>query len=77
MKCKKIQELLLTDYPDGEVRGRLKNKVEEHLRTCFKCREFERELRGAAIDPFQNTTKITPRDVVWERVRESFVSEEH
>ena len=76
MKCKHIQELLLTDYTDGEMGAELKNEVQDHLRTCIKCREFERDLRKAAIDPFHNTARIVPRDAVWERIREAVVSEE-
>ena len=76
MECKKIQELLLTDYPDGEVRGRLKNKVEEHLRTCLECRQFEHTLRREAIEPFKNSIKIKPRASVWNRITEAIVLEE-
>ena len=76
MECKKIQELLLTDYPDGEVKGRLKNKVEEHLRICLECRQFEHTLRRAAIEPFKNTIKIKPRASVWNRISEAIVLEE-
>jgi len=76
MECKKIEELLLTDYPDGEVRGRVKNKVEEHLRTCFECRQFEHTLRRAVIEPFKNSIRIKPRGTVWNRISEAIVLEE-
>lgn len=73
MKCEKIQELLLSDYPDGEVKGKRKNKVEEHLRTCPECREFEQTLREVAIEPFKRAINMKPRDSVWNRIREAVI----
>ena len=40
MNCKKAQELMLTDYLDDEISEKEKARIEEHLESCQKCREF-------------------------------------
>ncbi len=75
MKCKKIRELLLTDYPDGELKGRLKNNVEEHLGECLKCRQFEHTIRKKTIEPFKKAISMKPRGSVWNRICEATVFE--
>ncbi|PIU40948.1 MAG: hypothetical protein COS99_07725 [Candidatus Omnitrophica bacterium CG07_land_8_20_14_0_80_42_15] len=70
MNCKKIQELLLTDYTDGEAKGVLAKEVKDHLRVCEKCRSFEETLKRAAIDPFKNAGILKPPAYLWERIKE-------
>ena len=38
--CKKSQELMLTDYLDDQMTAKEKARIEEHLESCRKCREF-------------------------------------
>ena len=76
MKCKQIRELLLTDYSDGELEVRLKNKVEQHLGECPECKQFEHRLIKTVIEPFKNVIKTEPRDSVWNRISEAMVFEQ-
>lgn len=70
MKCKEIQELILTDYLDNEVTPLLKVEIEQHLVGCTACREFESAAKKAVIEPFRNPARPNPTDSVWQNIRE-------
>jgi len=46
MRCRKIQALL-SEYLEGELRGRLAELVYQHLATCAGCKQELAELRSA------------------------------
>ena len=71
MNCKKIRELIMTDYIDGELREKLERKTREHLARCSDCRVFESELKKSAIEPFKDAKKLEAPGIVWENVREA------
>lgn len=71
MNCKKIKELIMTDYVDGEANSSLQRDIKEHLASCKDCRQFERTLQRTAIEPFKNAQKIQPPDIVWDRIKEA------
>ena len=71
MECKKIQELLLTDYIDGEAGDTLKNEVEEHVSSCHTCRQFKQDLLITAIEPFRKARETKAPDFVWNHIKEA------
>ncbi|MEW5802536.1 MAG: zf-HC2 domain-containing protein [bacterium] len=71
MECKEIQELLLTDYLDGEAGDTLQNEVERHLTICHQCRYLERALRKKVSEPLRKAKKSRPPESVWNRVQEA------
>ncbi len=75
MECKKIQELLLTDYIDGEASDALKNEVERHVNVCHRCRQFERDLLKTAIEPLREAKESKPPDLVCNHIKEALVKE--
>jgi hypothetical protein len=75
MECKKIQELLLTDYIDGEANDALKNEVERHINICHTCRQFERDLLKTAIEPLRKAKESKPPDLVWNHIKEALGKE--
>jgi len=75
MNCEKIQELILTDYLDGQMPERQKQCVEQHISGCFRCREFLKRARETAVEPFTHAGKDIPPEFIWFRVRESIIAE--
>jgi predicted anti-sigma-YlaC factor YlaD len=57
MKCHKIQNILLTDYADGQIAEDLRRKVDGHLSRCKACREFYAAVMAAAVAPFENAPR--------------------
>ena len=75
MNCKKAQELILTDYFDEQFEAELKNDLEDHISSCFGCREFASVAHKSVVNPFLNAEKILPSDHVWRNIKESIENE--
>jgi anti-sigma factor RsiW len=75
MECKKIKELILTDYSDGEIDAGLKEEIEAHLAACAVCRQLAGALRKTVIEPFKKIEAVKPPDVIWYRITEAIMSE--
>lgn len=75
MNCDKVQELLLTDYPDGEITVDTREHVERHLAVCARCREFERVARQTAFEPFKDAEGIPPPESLWYRIKDTIAEE--
>ncbi len=71
MNCKKIRELVMTDYIDAELGEDLAKKVQSHLNLCEKCRALEESLRKTGLEPFKDLDQARPPDYVWERIKEN------
>lgn len=71
MNCKRIKELIMTDYVDGEASAELQKEVEEHLSTCSQCKQFEQALRQIAVEPFKKAQIIKPPESVWYGIKEA------
>ena len=71
MKCEQIQELLLTDYLDGQLDGNGLKSIEEHLSDCPGCREFLAAARKITVEPFSSSKKVflSPEDV-WQKIKQ-------
>ncbi len=68
MDCKKMEEVILTDYIDGKVTGMRLKDVEAHLASCTRCRSLASELASVSAE-FRNTKRMEPPSEVWERIR--------
>ncbi|MFH0839845.1 MAG: anti-sigma factor [Candidatus Omnitrophota bacterium] len=74
MDCKNIQELLKSDYLDGELRPARKQLVREHLLKCPACRELLARLktqRGLIM----SAKKEIPPERVWHNIRRAITTE--
>jgi len=74
MNCKKVKELLMTDYVDGELRSDIQQKIKQHLASCSDCRRLEESLQKKAIEPFRNAQKVQAPDIVWEGIKEAIAT---
>jgi hypothetical protein len=75
MSCRKIRDLITTDYLDGELEGSVHQQVEEHLKRCPACLEYKEKVLQASIKPFQDAKEIAPPHVVWEKIEEHLDAE--
>ncbi len=76
MKCEKIQELILTDYFDGNMDLIQEEKLKEHLKVCSSCREFLKVANETSIEPFIKAERNhMSQEVVWSRVKENIAKE--
>ncbi len=76
MKCDKVQELILTDYLDGQINKELKVGIEKHLTSCADCKEYEHVARATTVTPFNNTERLSPPATTWVKIRNQIEKEE-
>jgi len=68
MDCKKIQELIITDYLDNEMNNKL---VERHIESCDDCRKFLILTQKTIVDPLSKAKKDhLSRELIWARLQE-------
>lgn len=73
MQCKRIQELLKTDYLDQEA-DQKKQLVKEHLAQCSACSELEKNLQIQRM-LFQGAKRQSVPERVWHNIAEAIVTE--
>jgi len=71
VNCKNIQDLLLTDYLDGQLEEEKKKSFDNHLSSCFNCREFASVAQNNIMQPFINAENFIPSDHIWERIKKA------
>jgi predicted anti-sigma-YlaC factor YlaD len=69
MRCRKIRDLIITDYMDNEISPANKDLVDRHLKDCGRCREYKAVLTRSAIEPFRKIEAIKPSDSVWRGIK--------
>ncbi|MBU4376627.1 MAG: zf-HC2 domain-containing protein [Candidatus Omnitrophica bacterium] len=74
MGCENIQELLKSDYLDGELVPARKQLVREHLLKCPACRELEGRLK-AQRGLIMSAKKAAPPERVWQNIRRAITTE--
>ncbi len=47
MNCKRMEKLILTDYIDGNLKGRGLEKIELHIKSCPRCHALAQDLEAA------------------------------
>ena len=76
MKCKKIKDLLITDYTDGELNEALEKEVREHLKTCTRCSRFAEDLRQISITQFKKAAGIKAPESIWYAIKRTLEQEQ-
>lgn len=76
MNCNQVRDLILTDYLDDRLSGRILDEFKAHLLKCADCREFEQLAHQAAIEPFKGLTTAKTPEAVWQNVRERIAEED-
>ncbi len=71
MNCKNIQNLLLTDYLDEQLEEEKKKSFDNHLSSCFKCRELASVAQNNIMQPFINAENFIPSDQIWQRIKKA------
>ncbi len=74
MGCKNIQELLKSDYLDGELGPTQEQVVREHLLKCPTCRQLESRLK-AQRELIMSAKKDAPPERVWQNIRRAITAE--
>ncbi len=74
MKCRQVQELLKSDYLDGQIREREGKMVMDHLASCAACRQIENELR-LQREFFQRSLQHPVPERVWQKIQNTVVME--
>jgi anti-sigma factor RsiW len=69
MKCKHIQELIFTDYSDGQLSERQTQRVEGHLARCGACRLLAQQVRQQLTDPLKVLPQLRPDEFSWQRLK--------
>ena len=75
MRCNKVKNLI-GDYIDGELKDQLKKRVENHIKTCPSCREYELALKNVVISPLEKSKLTKAPDHLWSRIKESILDNE-
>jgi len=70
MKCRDIQDMILTDYLDGQIDPKKKGIVESHLKECAACREFLVTATEAVIKPFDHSESRVPPESIWQGIQD-------
>jgi anti-sigma factor RsiW len=68
MECKKMEEVILTDYIDGRLEGAALKEAEEHLALCAGCRGLAQGLASVA-DLLRSARREEPPARIWEKIR--------
>lgn len=72
MDCKKIQELILTDYCDKEIDAGNEAFIRRHIDQCRLCKEFLRAVEKTAHEPFVHG-QCKPPAYMWDRIQDALV----
>jgi hypothetical protein len=75
MDCKQTKNLLF-EFIDNELGQTAREQVEEHLKSCSSCREYEQWLRTSVIEPLRHTEELKAPEGIWEKIEEKIISEE-
>jgi len=80
MNCKNIktmlndmQNILMTDYIDGELGPEQLKIAEEHLGSCSDCRQFKEDLLKNAVIPFYSIEKAVPPAYIWQNISNGII----
>ena len=74
IQCKKIQELLQTDYLDQETDQQEERFITEHLKQCSECSGLEKRLQAQRI-LFQRAKHQPVPERLWSKIAEAIVTE--
>jgi len=69
MNCKKIKELLLTDYADGCIKVNDLADLNEHLSVCAQCNAYKEKLFSNVINPLRAQARVQVPSYLQAKVR--------
>ena len=75
MNCKKIKELLLTDYADGCMEANDLTDLNKHLSTCAQCNEYKERLFSDIINPLRAQSCVHVPSYLQAKVRSAVYNE--
>lgn len=75
MRCKRVKELLITDYIDNELDLNLRREVEAHAYNCKGCKEYMILIREKAVSVLEGANSEIPPDDVWKNIKESITAD--
>lgn len=75
MNCRKIQELLKTDYLDCRLNPRQKEDIKRHLEICPRCYKSGEELQAQRMF-FKKIKQQEVPERVWHNIHEAIVTQE-
>jgi hypothetical protein len=76
MNCKKIQDIIITDYIDNELDGQRQKEIKEHLDNCVACRAFQEALVAMVREPLHNAETAVPPEALWIKIKNRLEQEE-
>lgn len=74
--CKDIQELILTNYLDGEVDEGLKIRIDRHLSECAECRKLAAEAKETLVVPFEQAPAEKVPAHLWAAIKDKIENSE-
>ncbi len=69
MRCKRVKELLLTDYIDDEVDISLKEEFDKHIEDCPACMAYKINIDNDLSPLFEQAKAESPQDEIWQNIR--------
>ncbi len=66
--CKKIKDLILTDYIDDQVDQLVKAQIDEHLLSCVDCRLFAQDAKERLT--FDSASREEVPQHLWLKIKE-------
>jgi predicted anti-sigma-YlaC factor YlaD len=70
MECKKVRDIIMTDYIDGELDGKERALIDAHLSGCTACSGILSSLT-AALKPLKESKHAVPPAESWENIKGS------
>jgi anti-sigma factor RsiW len=74
IQCKKIQELLQTDYLDQETDQQEERFITEHLKQCSACSQLEKKLQAQRL-LFQGVKRQPVPERIWSNISDAIITE--
>ncbi|MFH1645527.1 MAG: zf-HC2 domain-containing protein [Candidatus Omnitrophota bacterium] len=75
MNCKRVRELILTDYLDNCMSDNVRIEFDAHLAECAECNLFAHKVKDEVSKPFSSVQKEVPPEKVWHNLKEVIVEE--
>ena len=75
MNCKRVRELILADYLDGELGLRQEEALQHHLAQCWQCKKFATAAQKVGDELFACEGRVDPPEFIWHRIKEAILAE--
>ncbi len=76
MNCKKVKELLLTDYIDHEIGIALRQKIDRHISGCKSCRSRKEQVEKSLRPLFLKARVNPPSGEIWHNIKSRVLPKE-